>query len=416
MFKHEKIVITGVGVISNIGVGKAAFWEGLRNGANGVSPITLFDPSKLGVALGGQASSFDAKNFFPTKGLRLLDRSTLLASAAAKLAIEDGALNIDDNNRCNMGIVLGATMGSAESIVNFYLTALQDGPHYVNPALFPNTVCNSPASQVAIRFSIKGLNSTLATGFSASLDAISHSVDFLRLGSVEAVLAGGVEELCKPMLLVFLKTGLLAHSEPESVQTPMSCPFDKRRRGFVFGEGSAIVLLERLQSALNRQARIYAEISGIGSSIETQSFRAKGSALKRAMEKALKDASLTVMDIDYICANANSTQEADEIESKAIQELFGHTSHTIPVSAIKSMISETYSASGALALASALGSIEQAFIPPTINYLEKDPTCPLDFVPSQTLRKTVNHVMINTMNPDGSSVSLIVSKINNFSA
>src|SRR3989338_726139 len=202
-----RIVITGLGVVAPNGIGKDEFWANCAAGVSGIKPITLFDTFKYRCHYAGEISNFQPERYLGPKGLRNLDRTTLLSLVAAKLAIEDAHLEITDENRNNIGVVLGSTMGSVHSISEFDMEGLREGPRYVNPAQFPNTVINSPASQVAIRFGLRGMNSTISTGFSASLDAIGYARDMLTLDRADLLLVGGVEELCIQTFLGFYKLG-----------------------------------------------------------------------------------------------------------------------------------------------------------------------------------------------------------------
>ncbi len=404
-------MVTGLGVICSNGIGKSAFMEAIFQGLSGIKPISLFDTSSFKVKSAGEVKDFDPVVFLGSKGLRILDRSTKLVNSAVKLALDDAGLVVTEENTHTIGVVVGDTLGSISSISEFDRDALIDGPQYVNPALFPNTVINSPASQVSIRFNIKGFNATISTGFSASLDAMKYAVDFLKLGRAKIVLAAGVEELCVQTFLAFYKTAFLAGLKNGS--TEISSPFDKRRNGIILGEGSAVLVLESLESALNRKANIYAEIIGCGSgfdSYRTNKYCPSGRGLKNSMRMAIKDAGVANLEVDYICAAANSTVDADRIESEAIKDVFGKDSQKPRVSSIKSMIGECFSASGALQAAAAIGAIDKQMIPPTINYQEKDPACDLNYVTNNAESAKVNNVLVNTWGPSGCNASVVISK------
>ncbi len=404
----ERIVITGIGAIGSNGVGKDAFIEAIFKGVSGIKPITLFDTSSFKVKTAGEIKDFTPGDFLGNKGLRTLDRSTKLIASAAKLALDDAALAITEENTQDIGFVAGNTLGSVNSICEFDKDTLVEGPQYVNPALFPNTVINSPASQASIRFNIKGFNTTISTGFSASLDAVKYAVDFLRLGRAKVVLAAGVEELCVQVFLGFLKTGFLAglsKGKPE-----ISCPFDKRRNGIILGEGTGVLVLEGLEHALARKAKIYAEITGFGQGFDSyriNKYNPSGYGIKKAIGAALEDANLGENDIDYISSAANSTQAADRIESSAIKDIFGHQ---VAVSSIKSMIGECFSATGILQLISAIGAIDKQMIHPTINYQEKDFDCDLNYVINKAIKQKIDNVLINAFGPSGCNASLIISR------
>ena len=412
--ERKRIVITGVGVLASNGIGKDRFWRSLKESESGIKPITLFDTSDFKVKIAGEITDFKAEDFLAKKGLRYLDRSTKLICSAAKLAIDDTSLTITEENTDDIGVSVGTTLGSVYSISEFDKQALREGPRYVNPAFFPNTVINSPASHVSIRFNIKGFNATISTGFSASLDAISYAIDFLRLNRAGIIFAGGVEELCLQTFLGFYKIGFLSGLKDNSES--ISCPFDKRRNGIVLGEGASFLVLEDLSHALERKAHIYAEILGFGSSFDPykiNKYNPKGEGIKRAMRFALEDAGLKPEDIDYLCANANSTVKADLIESEAIKEVFGQYSKNLPISSVKSVVGECFSVSGALQAVACVGAICEEFIPPTTNYQEADPQCDLDYVPNKARKKKLDKVMVNSFGPSGNNSCLIIGKYKN---
>ncbi len=406
-------MITGVGVVASNGIGKDAFWDALENGNSGIKEVSLFNTATMRTKLAGEIKDFDPKPYLGEKGLRLLDRSTLLVNVAAKLALDDAGFNVTEENTDEVGVVLGTTLGSVWSISEFDKQALREGPRYVNPALFPNTVINSPASQVSIRFKIKGFNTTIATGFTSSLDALKYARDFVRWGRAKAVLVGGVEELCLQTYLGFYKLNFLSgskNSDPE-----LNCPFDKRRNGIVFGEGSALVLIEDLESAKARGAKIYAEIKSIGYAFDPfriNKYNRQGPGIRKALKEALSESKLENKDIDYISANANSTKEADQIETEAVKDVFGEYAKKMPVSALKSHVGETFSASGAMQLAAGVGSLEKQFIPATLNYKEKDADCDLDCVANKSRKARLSNILLSCFGPSGTNNCVVLSKYN----
>lgn len=407
---QKRVVITGIGVISSNAIGKDAFWQATFKGISGIKPISLFDTQKYKAKLAGEIKDFAPEGFLGAKGLRTLDRTTKLICSAGKLALEDAHLEVTEENTHEIGVCVGSTMGSVKSISDFDKEAIKEGPRYVNPALFPNTVINSPASQVSIKFNIKGFNATISTGFTASLDAINYAADFIKLGRAKIVLAGGVEELCAQTFLGFYKAGFLAglNGGPE-----ISCPFDKRRNGIVLGEGSCLLVLEDLESALNRKANIYAEISGFGNGFDAyriNKYSPDGNGLKKAIGASLKDASIKPEDIDYICSGANSSQDGDFLETTAIKELFAESAAKMPVSSVKSMLGECFSASGSLQVAACLGAIQKQSIPPTINYQQEDERCALNLVANKERSANIEKVLVNAFGPSGCNSSLVICK------
>ncbi|MEW6067307.1 MAG: beta-ketoacyl-[acyl-carrier-protein] synthase family protein [Nitrospirota bacterium] len=440
---NRRVVITGIGILSPIGIGKDEYWEGLFQGRTGFRKITLFDTSQFKVHIAGEISDFEPVSFLGKKGLRTLDRSTRLLSSAAKLAIEDAKLHITDEtnmsysdtkdngnnppsppfskggkgglsgeNTHSIGVSIGATFGSLHSISQFDREGLIEGPKCVNPSHFPNTVINSPASQVSIRFNIKGFNTTISTGFCASLDAVYYAADFIKLNRVDIVLAGGVEELCEETFHGFHNLGCLSGFNGSE---PICCPFDSRRNGTILSEGAAVLVLEEEEHALKRGAEIPAVILGYANSFDPEAdmgFNHTGEGLKNAINLALKDAILSPEDIDYISSGANSTKGIDRMETKVIKDVFGDYAFKLPVSSIKSMIGESFSASGAFSLASAVGAINKGLIPPTVNYKEKDHECDLDYVPNEARQKKINNVLVTSVDPYGNNTAMILGKYN----
>ena len=409
----KRIVITGVGVLASNGIGKEAFWKALKEGKSGIKPVTLFDISTLRTKLAGEISDFDPKSILGQKGLRNLDRTTLLAMSASKLALDDANLPtpVPEEETDIYGVSLGSTMGSVWSISEFDKVALREGPRAVNPALFANTVINSPASHISIKFNIQGFNCTISTGFCSSLDAIYYAMNMLNLYEYRVVLAGGVEELCEQTYKGFHKIGYLAGSRPGKEE--VNCPFDKRRNGIVMGEGAAMFILEELEHAKARDAKIYAEILGYGTSFDPKSnniFSPKAEGATEAIKYSLEDAGITPADIDYVSASADSTLDCDVMETRAIKKALGKRAEKTPISSIKSMIGDTFSASGAMNLGASIGMLENGFIPPTINYEKPDKRCDLDYVPNKARETKVDRILVDSFAPTGNNSSLAIGK------
>ncbi len=404
-----RIAITGIGVVSPIGIGKRNFWQAIKEGRSGVGPISLFSVDNLKVNLGAEVKDFMPEEILGQKGLRNLDRATKLLLCAGKLALLDSGLDTARLDTTRIGISIGTTFGSLWSISEFDKTAFLEGARFVNPAEFPNTVINSPPSQLAIRFNIKGPCATIASGFSSSIDALKYAQDLIRNGKADIVLAGGVEEFCAQVFLGFYKAKFLAGLKGLEI----SCPFDKRRNGIIFGEAGAVVVLEREDLAKQRHACIYGYICGCGRYFYPylpHRYEPEGRGLLRAISLALEDAKLSYKDIDYISAAANSTPQADLIETKVIKEIFKEKARQIPVSSIKAMLGETFSAAGALNLVATLGAIEEGFVAPTINYLEKDEACDLDYVANQARPFKIKKALINSFGPLGNNSCLVISQ------
>ncbi len=409
----KRVLITGLGILVGNGKGKEEFWQSLEEGKVGYQPVTLFDPSQFAVNIASEVKDFDATVYMGKKGLRNLDRSTKLIISAGRQAVLDSKYIITDENTDDTGVSVGTTLGSIKSIAEFDEVTLREGPRYTNPALFPNTVINSPASQISIWHNIQGFNTTISTGFTASLDAMSYAYDFIQYGRASVIYSGSVEEMCWHTFYGFYALKFMSGSK-EGEQF-INCPFDSRRNGITLGEGACIMAMEDYQHAKDRNAPVLGEVLGFGTCFDPfriNKYNPRGTGLKEAMRATLQNCGLEPQDIDYICANANSTQAADKIETEAIKEVFGSHAYKVPISSIKSMTGECYSASGSFAAAASLGALNKDFIPPTVNYQEKDPNCDLDYVPNKSRKAKLNHIMIITFGPNGSNTCMILKRFN----
>ncbi len=407
---RKEIVITGLGVVSPIGIGRDAFWSALAEGRTGFRPITLFDASAYAVRTAGEITDFDPLPYLGKRGLRDLDRSTRLLSTAALLAADDSGLVVNDDNAGAIGVSIGTTFGSLRSFAQFDLSTLTDGPRYVNPSLFPNTVINSPASRVSIRMGIKGFNATHSTGFCASLDAVGYAMEFIRNGRTDAVLAGGVEEFCEETFRIFHATGSLAGMDGSEA---MCCPFDARRSGMILAEGAAVAVLETFDHARKRGVLPLARLTGWGNSFDPDldiTFSSGGAGLARAIRDALRDADLKADAVDYIVSCANSSMGLDRMEAAAFKSVFGDSIRNIPVSAIKSMLGESCAASGAMALAAAVGAFRSGVAFPTAGFAVRDPECDLDCVPHSARSHLASKILLTAADPFGQNAALILQR------
>ncbi|RJQ55363.1 MAG: beta-ketoacyl-[acyl-carrier-protein] synthase family protein [Nitrospiraceae bacterium] len=405
----KRIVITGLGVIASNGIGKEAFWGALKEGRSGIKPVKRFDTVKFKCKTAGEIDDFRPADFLGSKGLRDLDRSSRLLCSAARLAIDDARLQINDDNTDDIGVCTGTTLSSLWNFAEFDKEAIQDGPLFTNVALFPGTVMNAASSHVSIRFNIQGFNTTVSTGYSSSIDAMKYAIDFMMKGRIRAVLVGGVESLSTVNYAGFYRLGVFAGITGEE----LSCPFDKRRNGIILGEGAAVAVIEDEEHAQARGASIYAEVKGAGNcydAFKMGKYEPEARGLKESMKKAIVTSGLSFNDIDYISASANSLYDQDRLETTAIKAVFRKHSYNMPVSSIKSMTGETFSAGGILQIAAAVGSMYNNFIPPTINYEMRDADCDLDYVAKKARTARINNVLINSFGPGGTNASFILSK------
>jgi 3-oxoacyl-[acyl-carrier-protein] synthase II len=400
----ERIVVTGVGVISALGAGREAFWHSLVAGASGLRPLSLFTARNGTGGLAGEIAEFSPGPFIGTKGIRHFDRTALLLACAAKLALEDAGVRsgaADSPRDHRIGIAVGSTYGSIGSIAAFDTEALREGPSYVNPMEFPNTVLNAPASRVSILLGVTGPNATISTGEASGLDALGYATDFLRLGRAGAMLAGGVFGLGEDVYRGFAGTGALSASG-------LCAPFDRRRDGVVLGEGSCLLFLEPLSSARQRHARIYGEVTGYGNGFRPHGGDPVASG-RRVIRAALGHTPTAPQDGWCVFSGANSTPGGDRLEASTLRAAFDGGSACPPVSAIKSMCGECLDASGALQAAAALLALTERVVPPTINHRVADEDCAVDCVPNAARHMEVAHALVTASSYAGHCSALVLS-------
>jgi len=405
----ERVVVTGVGVISALGAGREAFWRSLATGTSGLRPLSLFAVEAGGNRLAGEIPGFSPGPFIGTKGIRHFDRTTLLLACAAKLALDDagvrGGSAADGARADGIGMAVGSTYGSIGSIAAFDTEALREGPSYVNPMEFPNTVLNAPASRVSILLGVTGPNTTISTGETSGLDALGYATDFLRLGRAEGMLAGGAFGLGEDVHLGFARTGALSGSRGGD---ELCAPFDARRNGIVLGEGSCLLFLEPLARARARGATIYGEIAGYGNG-----FRPRGAdpvaCGRRVIRAALGSAPRLPPDTSCVLGGANSSVAGDRLEAETLRAAFDGKAACPPVSAIKSMCGECLDASGALQAGAALLALRDGVVPPTINHQVTDGDCEIDCVPNTARRMEVQQALVTASSYTGHCAAVLLS-------
>ncbi len=395
-----KVVVTGIGVVAPNGIGKEAFLRNCEAGISGIKSITLFETQDFRCHWAGEISDFQPEPFLGPKGLRNLDRTTLLSMVAAKLAIDDAQLNITPENSHDIGVVLGSTMGSVKSISDFDLVGLREGPRSVNPAHFPNTVINSPASHVAIRFGLRGLNSTISTGFTASHDALGYGMDMLRLGRVKTLLVGGVEELCFQTFLGFYKVGLLDRRW-KKLESPTR--LSDLSGGTLLGEGAAFFVIESAEQAQERGGQIIAEVLAHSNLFHPSGLRRtdpQGIGLSMAIRDALAQAGVSADSIEEIYASENGIPQWKASEEAGITAALGDRSNNLPRTAVKHLLGESFSAGGAMQLAHCLArrSVPAAMV-----------TSATSAVGVETFPETIKQtVLLTGFGPTGVSSALIL--------
>jgi 3-oxoacyl-(acyl-carrier-protein) synthase len=398
---NDRICITGIGVVSSIGIGKEEFLSSLRNGRSGIEEIKAFDAQFSCSKEAGMVQSFHPKDYIPTGKIRRLDRASQFAIAASKLALADAKFSVTQENSSRVGVVLGSGFCGLSSSEEFHRGQVLKGFLDLNPMLFPNTVPNAASSHVSIELGIQGVNCTLVQSFCTAEAAILFACDQLRKGKADLILTGGVDELSEFLFRGFSELRLLATDQGNGEK---SCPYDKMRNGLVLGEGAGILTAETEEHARSRGARIYSYI--LGYSLLGRSSKGDGAGdIKRSVNMALRGKE--DIPVDYISGAGNSSKALDALEAKGTKKALPDQSSKIPVSSIKSMVGEAIAFGGIRMVANVL-SMEYGFIPPTINYLIPDPVCDLRYVANQRLDQEIRTVLHLGISPGDCFSSILL--------
>jgi 3-oxoacyl-[acyl-carrier-protein] synthase II len=409
---QRRVVITGIGLVSPLGVGVEKNWEALSQGKSGISLISRFDVSKYSSKIAGQVRDFDPLLFIARKELRKMDHFIQYAMAAAQLAVQDSGLNpaAIEGDRC--GVYVGSGIGGIGFIEETHKTLLEKGPDRVSPFFLVATIINEASGQISIKYRARGPNSATATACSTSTHAVGDSFRIVARGDADIMIAGGSEAPITPLGLAgFCAMRALSsrNSEPEKA----SRPFDAERDGFVIGEGAGILILEELGAALKRGARIYAEIIGYGMSGDAYHVTAPspdGEGAVLVMKRALDDAGVDPGEINYINAHGTSTPHNDKIETRAIKRVFGEHAYKIGVNSTKSMIGHLLGAAGGVEAGYTALCLKNQVMPPTINYDHPDPECDLDYVPNQARPAEVRYALSNSFGFGGTNGALLLKR------
>jgi len=406
----NRVVITGAGVISSLGDSPVRLHDSLCQGLSAIKPIKLFSTAGLGCPLGGEISDFDATEYLGQRNLRPLDRTSRLVASAAQLALDNAGWSIEMRNDQEVGLVLGTMFCSVHTISEFDRRALEAGPAYASPMDFSNTVINAAAGQTAIVHNLREVNTTISTGVTSGLEAISYATERIRSGRARALLAGGADELCFESFYGFDRAGLLCRSDNSAGDFPI--PFDRRRNGSALGEGAALLMLEDVALARARGAKILGEVVGHGSSYDCSRGRESGQsidAIDSAVRQAMNDAFLLPHEIDCLSASANGSQTGDRHEAEGVRAALNGQTHKLPVTAIKSMLGETLGASGPMQAVALLETMCGGILPgiPQLNEVEQD--FPFEMARSENQEVDVVNGLINSIGFDGHCCSLILS-------
>ncbi len=408
----RRVVITGIGVISAIGIGKETFWEALCQGKSGISPIASFDASKLSTQFAGQVLNFDPLTYIDRKSLRRMDRTSQFAVACAKMAVQDAGLDPKSNGRHRAGVIIGTAMAGHGHILEQHIEYLKRGPDRVNPFTTLASFPDACASNISIELGITGPSFSIATACSSASDAVGYAFDAIRSHTVDFLIMGGAEAtIYEAVMAAFCATRALSRRNHEPAKA--SRPFNLDRDGFVLGEGAGIFVVEEYEHAKKRGAKIYAEILGHGMTCDAYHMTSpdpSGAEACRAMEMAMKQAGVGPKQIDYINAHGTSTPLNDKIETMIIKKVFGDRAYQIPVSATKSMVGHLIGAAGSVELIATILAMEHGVLPPTINYEIPDPECDLDYVPNKARPAKIQVAMKNSFGFGGKNSILIIAK------
>jgi len=397
----ERIVITGLGVVSSIGIGWQEFWDGLLKGKSGISPVTAFDTTPYPTHFGGEVKIFKPEQFIAKEKVPTMNRATQMALAAAQLALSDSALPPEALASSTVGVSHGTTLGAAQTIEEVDVSLIHNKD--LNKDLICRMLTHAPPSMIAKEFGCKGPHFMFSTACAAGNYAISYGYDLIRLGRADIVLAGASDPFSRIEYTGFNQFGAVA---PERCQ-----PFDKNRKGMMLAEGAGILVLESLENALKRNGPIYAEIGGYGLSCDAfHMTTASVEGIAECMRKAMREAGITIEDVDYISAHGTGTLANDRAECAAIKEVFGPRSKQIPISSIKSMLGHTMGAASALEAIACTLAVKNHMVPPTMNYETPDPECDIDCVPNSARQHAVNIALNNSYAFGGNNACLVIKK------
>jgi len=405
-------VVTGVGMVTPVGLDTETSWEGLIAGKSGIGPITQFDDKEVPTQIAGEVKGFDAAKYIEPKEIKKMDRFIHLAIAASQIAMDDAKLTIAPENADRIGVIAGAGIGGLPAIERSFGAYMEKGYRRITPFFIPMSIINELAGHISMRFGAKGPNISVVTACATGTHSIGDAFKWIQRGDADAMFAGGAESCVCPLGVGgfnAMKALSTRNNEPERA----SRPFDAQRDGFVMGEGAGIVILEELEFARKRGARILAELIGYGASGDAYHITSpapNGEGAARCMNMAIKDAGISPADIGYINAHGTSTKYGDELETMAIKAVFGAPAYKVPVSSTKSMTGHLLGAAGGVEAVISILALERGVLPPTINLENPDPECDLDYIPNTARKKQVDIVMSNSFGFGGTNATVVFRK------
>ena len=407
----KRVVVTGLGAITPIGNDVESFWNGLKNGTVGIGPVTTFDTTEYKAKLAAEVKDFDPKKYMDMKTARRMERFSQFAVAAAKEALEDAGIDMEKEEPFRVGVCVGSGIGGLEAIEREYKKLLEKGPGRVNPLLVPLMISNMAAGNIAIQFGLKGKNTNVVTACATGTHSIGEALRAIQYGEADVMVAGGAEASITPVGLA----GFAALTALNTTEDPKraSIPFDKERNGFVMGEGAGIVVLESLEHAKARGAKIYAELAGYGATCDAYHITSPaedGSGAAKAMEVAIADAGMKPEDVDYVNAHGTSTHHNDLFETKAIKLALGEHAYEVKVNSTKSMVGHLLGAAGGVEFIACVKSIEDGYVHVTAGLEVDDEECDLDYTKGQGVSMDVNCAISNSLGFGGHNATLLVKK------
>ena len=405
----RRVVVTGLGVVAPNGIGTETFWENLVAGVTGIDRITRFDASHHDSKIAGEIKGFDPLLYMEKKEVKKMDLFIHYALASAIMAIDDARLKFEESERSRIGTLIGTGMGGIPALEESHNVLLEKGPGRISPFFIPSIITNLASGQIAMRYGFRGPNSCVSTACATGNHAIGDSLELIKRGAADVMIAGGSEAVITPLTIGgfgAMKALSTRNDEPHRA----SRPFDKGRDGFVMGEGAGVLVLEELQHALRRGAKIYAELVGYGMSADAYHMTApepEGVGAITSMRLALEAAEMRPEDVDYINAHGTSTPMGDTAETRAIKQVFGGHAYRLAVSSVKSMTGHLLGAAGGVESLATVLTIYHGLIPPTINYDEPDPGCDLDYVPNKARQAEVRVALTNSFGFGGTNATLV---------
>jgi len=407
--EKPRVVVTGLGALTPVGNSVEEYWAAILQGRSGIGPITRFDAAGYSTRIAGELRNFDPLKWVDKKEARRLDPYLQYALACAAMAVEDAGLNLDKEDRNRIGVLVGSGIGGIGTLLETHRILIEKGPDRVSPFFIPMMIVNMASGLISMRYGAKGPNSSVITACATGNHAIGDAFKIIQRGDADVMIAGGAEAIIMPLTIAGfcqMKAMSTRNDEPQRA----SRPFDANRDGFVCGEGGGLVVVESLEHAVKRDARIYAEIAGYGMTADAYHMTApdpEGDGAARAMANALGDGDIHFSEVAYINAHGTSTPYNDKFETMAIKRVFGEHAYKLAVSSTKSMTGHLLGAAGGVEAIATVLAISHGILPPTINYETPDPECDLDYVPNQARKQEVELALSNAFGFGGTNATLV---------